>query len=147
MVLFEKAYRSKADISGACKAAPASQLPAAAFCRQSGVKQQEQGVSQLLCSVVPTAVRLSGIIWFVLLLLLQQSWGTQLNPLLTPGGGWGNLPEGSEHRDAQVKDRSSRTCPGHCGADHKRGDIKVSHFPGGLHLYPTGRQPQTLRGQ
>lgn len=42
VVLFEKAYRSKAGISGACKAAPASQLPAEAFCRQGGVKQQEQ---------------------------------------------------------------------------------------------------------
>lgn len=42
VVLFEKAYRSKAGISGACKAAPASQLPAVDFCRQSGVKQQEQ---------------------------------------------------------------------------------------------------------
>lgn len=42
VVLFEKAYRCKAGISGACKAALASQLPAEAFCRQGGVKQQEQ---------------------------------------------------------------------------------------------------------
>lgn len=42
VALFEKAHRSKAGISGACKADPASQLPAVAFFRQSGVKQQEQ---------------------------------------------------------------------------------------------------------
>lgn len=114
----KKEYRGKADISGAWKAAPVSQLPAVAFCRQSEVKQQEQRVSQLLCSVVRTAVNLSRIIWFVLLLLLQQSWGPQLKQALQHsrrGGGWGNpLLRAHEHTDAEVKDRSSRTFPDDC---------------------------------
>lgn len=89
-VVFEKGIWGKADICGACEAAPASQPPAVAFCRQREAKQQEQRLSQLLCGAVRTAVKLSRIIWLVLLLLLRQSRGPQLKQApersLTAGG-------------------------------------------------------------
>lgn len=43
-------------------------------------------------------------------------------------GAGGTFAEGCEHTDAEVRDRSSRMCPEHCGAeiegrDYKRGKI------------------------
>lgn len=147
VALFEKAHRSKAGISGACKAAPASQLPAVAFCRQSGVKQQEQWVSQLLCSVVQTAVRLSRIIWPVL--LLQQSWRTQLNRVFATGRGLGEPALKAVSTWMQKMKTGAAECAqstaGHCeaeieGRDYTKGKKWFHAFQGGeaerLQLHP-----------
>lgn len=129
MYYLEKEYRGKADISGACKAAPVSQLPAVAFCRQSEEKQQEQQVSQLLCSVVRTAVKLSRIIWFVLLLLLQQSWGAQLKQALAAGRGLGEpFAKGLRTHRCRIKRQEQqnfpRPQPRDCGAEIEGRDYK-----------------------
>jgi len=110
----KKEYRGNADISGACKAAPVSQLLAEAFCRQSEAKQQEQRVSQLLGSVAWTAVKLSRIIRFVLLLLLQQSWGPPLKQVLEGWlrGGLGEpIAEGLRTRGYRRKRQEQQNVP------------------------------------
>lgn len=92
-------------------AAPVPRLPAGALCRRREAKQQEPGASQLLLGAVWTAVMLSGISWFVL--LLQQSWGPRVKS-------WGILRWRLANRQTQESERGEAE---HCQTAAKRGGI------------------------
>lgn len=87
---------------------------------QRGADSCEAVKNHMVCATAPASAEL----------------GNAAEPSARHGeGAGGAFAEGWEHMDAEVKDRSSRTHPEHCGAEIE-GEVvqrgkKVSHFPGG----------------